>query len=410
MSSPTKKIEVGFDLTSTGGPFLTLDDPVSGQLDNPDWVLAGSFFVDVTDSVRQYNTGRGKSRELDKYQTGVASVVFDNRNRDFDPLFTASPYYGNIIPRRDLRISVNNIVTYTGVIDDWNLDYGLNTDSVTIGAATDGFSVLAKQTLTGGTATPQSSGARVNAILDTTDVNWSAVTRDIDTGDATLGADIISADTNALQYLQTIETSEQGALFINKDGYVTFKSRNSLPLSSSAIKLADDGTGIPYTGMSVVYGSELLYNEVVVSSSITASTAIARDIDSQSAYGISNLTLLDLPLSTEQQIVDTAVYLASKYSQPEYRFESVEIILDDLSVEEQNQILGLELYDVVNIVFTPNNIPPAVSRYAQVTRIEHSGRVSDFKVTLGFATLDTSIFVLSDPIFGMLDSGNVLAF
>lgn len=410
MSSPTKKIEVGFDLTSTGGPFLTLDDPIKGKLDDPDWVLAGSYFIDVTDSVRQYNTSRGRSRELDKYQTGVASVVFDNRNRDFDPAYASSPYYGNIIPRRDLRISVNNVVTYTGVIDDWNLDYGLNTDSVTVGAATDGFSVLAKQTLTGGTATAQSSGARVEAILNTSDVNWSAVTRDIDTGSATLGADVITPDTNALQYLQTIETSEQGALFIGKNGYVTFRGRNDLPSSVGAVKLSDDGTGIPYTGMSVVYGSELLYNEVVIGSSITASTAIARDLDSQSAYGISNLTLLDLPLNTEQQIVDTAVYLASKYSQPEYRFEAVEINLDKLSTEDQNKILGLELFDVVNIVFTPNNIPPAISRYAQVTRIEHSGRVSDFKVTLGFATLETTTFKLDDPVFGTLDAGNVLGF
>lgn len=407
---PSKKIEVGFDLTSTGGPFLTLDDSVKGVLDDPDWVLGGTQFFDVTDSVRQYSTSRGRSRELDKYQTGVASVVFDNRNRDFDPIYASSPYYGNIIPRRDMRITVNGIVQYTGVIDDWNLDYGLNTDSVTVGAATDGFSVLAKQTITGGTATPQTTGERINTILSSSDVQWSEVTRDIDTGVSTLGADVIADDTSVLGYLQTIETAEQGSLFIGKNGYVTFRSRADIPSTSGAVVLSDDGTGIPYTGMSVVYGSELLYNEVVVASNITGSTAVASDLDSQSAYGISNLTLLDLPLATEQQIIDMAVFLASKYSQPEYRFESVEVILDDLTESEQNQILGLELGDIVKIVFTPNQLPPAITKYAQVIRIDHTARVRDYKVTLGFQTLDFVPLVLDDAIFGTLDEGNALSF
>jgi hypothetical protein len=404
----TKKIEVGFNILS--GPVFTLDDTAKGVLDNTDFVLAGSQLVDVTAKTRSYSINRGRSRELDRYQTGTASVVFDNRNRDFDPTYTLSPYYGNIIPRRDVRITVNDIVQYTGVIDDWNLTYNVSGDSVTSGAATDGFAVLAKQTLTGGTATAQATGARIASILDRAEVNWPLTDRDIDAGDTDLGADVIADNENVLQYLQLIETSEQGDLFIAKDGKLTFKARYDIPSTNDALLLSDDGSGIPYQNIDVVYGSELLYNEIIVSSSITSTTATASDTTSQQTYGIANYTLENLPIASDTELVDLAVYLASRYANPEYRFESIDVLLDDLTEAEQNQVLGLEMGDIVRIRFSPNNVPPAVEKYAQVINIQQSGTIDRTNVRLGFRTLDVGFFILNDAVFGMLDEGNILAY
>ena len=410
MSMPDRKVEVGFDLTSTGGPFLTLDDPVAGQLDNPDWRLGGTQFIDVTQHVRTISVNRGRSRELDRFTTGVASVVFDNRARDFDPLYVDSPYYGNIVPRRDIRITTNGIVQYVGVIDDWNLDYSLSGDSTTIGVATDGFAVLTKQTLTGGTAIAQDTGDRVSAILDRAEVAWPATKRDIDPDGVQLGADVISDDANVLNYLQLIETSEQGSLFIKKNGDLAFKNRSYLPASSNSVVLTDDGTGIPYKNISVVYGSELLYNEVVVSSSITASTVTANDLDSQNAYGIANLTLSDLPIANIADLENMAVFLASKYSQPEYRFESVDVRTNDLTEAEQNQIFGIEIGDVVQIKYTPNGIAPAISKYAQVISISQQSNTETYDIQFGFQTLDFAPLVLDDTVFGRLDEGYALSY
>lgn len=403
-----KKVEVGFNILT--GSVFTLNDTVKGVLDNTEYVLAGTQLVDVSNKVRSYSINRGRSRELDRYQTGVASIVFDNRNRDFDPTYTASPYYGNIIPRRDVRITTNGIVKYTGVIDDWNLNYNIEGDSVTSGAATDGFSVLAKQTLTGHTATPQTTGQRISAILNRAEVNWPLADRDINTGDSDLGADVINSDENVLSYLQLIETAEQGELFISKDGKITFSARNNVLTANSSVLLSDDGTGIPYQNIEVVYGSELLYNEVVVSSSITSSTAIAVDEASQSTYGVANLTLTDLPLATNDELVNLSVFLASKYSQPEYRFESIDVVLDDLSEAEQNQLLDLELGDVVQIRFTPNNVPPAINKYAQIISINDSGQIDRYRIKFGFRTLDAGLFTLNDEAFGRLDAGNILGY
>ena len=115
-------------------------------------------------------------------------------------------------------------------------------------------------------------------------------------------------------------------------------------------------------------------------------------------------------MSTDTAAEELAVFYAAKYSQPEYRFESVTIDLDELPEAEANQILDLEIGSVVKVKFTPSNIPPAIERFAEVIGVEHSVLPLQHQVVLKFATLDFTLLVLDDTQFGKLDSGNALAF
>lgn len=404
----TQKVEIGFDLTgSSAGPFLRLDDPVAGRLDSPDWVLGGEIFYDVTPKVRAWNTDRGKSRALDAFNSGVATIVLDNNDRAFDPTYAASPYFGQIIPKRQVRISSNGVVQFYGQISDWNLDYAPQGDSTAAAVITDGFSLLANQTLSASTATSQLSGARINAILDSADVEWPAANRSIDTGEVLLTNDVIADNTNALAYLQLVEKSEGGRLFIAKDGRIIFKDQNGVqPDGSNFVTLADDGTGINYTGMKVVYGSELLYNQAVVSR-VGGPTVVADDTDSQQAYGISTITETDLLMASDAAATALAVSLVKQYSEPEFRFEAIEINLDEITTSQANQILGLEIGDVALVKFTPNGITPAIEKYVEVLGIAQSSDVRRHAVTLNFATLDYISFILDDVAFGKLDSATL---
>jgi len=407
---PTELVEVGFDLSDTAGSFFVLDDAVKGKLDNVTYVLSGTFYYDISSRVRSIEITRGKSRDLDTFSAGEAVVQLNNYDRAFDPTFEASPYYGNIVPKRDVRISSNGIVQYQGVIDDWNLQYSVTGESTVTFVASDGFVLLNNQTLPGGTAIVQTSGERITAILDDPFVNWPELSRNIDTGVTTLGADVIADNTNVLQYLRLVEQTELGKFFIAKNGDATFLDRSVIATSADAIVLADDGTGIGYRDMQIVYGSEQLANEVVISSVITTTTATALDESSQASYGIFNLTYTDLLMNTDQQVEDLAVFLVFKYSQPEYRFDSMQVELADLSPVDQDKILGLELGDIVKVVFTPSNVPPAIVKYAEIIAINQDVDVETHLVTLGLATLDTSFFVLDDIWFGRLDEGNALGF
>lgn len=382
MSKPTQLVEIQFD---------------------------GSSWSDVTAFIQAIRISRGKSRELDRYQAGTASIVLDNNQRTFDPTNTASIYYGNITPKKLVRISANGIVQFFGEIDDWNFQFEPNGNNIAIAVMTDRFRDLANQVINLRTNTVQLSGSRINTILSLPEIDWPLALRDIDAGNQTLGADTIPQGTNALTYLQLVEQSEPGSIFINKSGAFTFRDRTVAPTSSIPV-LADDGSGIKYTEIRVVYGTELLYNEVVLENQVTGGTAIANSPSSQAIYGILNLTREKQLQSSQADTQDIADFLANKFGNPEYRFESMSIFLNELNVTDQNKLLNLELNDVVQIKFTPGNPPVGdqISDYAEIIGIDHDTSIPGHTMILKFATLLSSFMVLDDPVFGRLDQ-NALA-
>lgn len=407
MAVPTPKVEIGFDIVGANANLLTLDNPTKGQLDNPAYPLGGQIFYDVTSRVKSIATRRGKNRQLDQFDGGLANVVFDNNDRTFDPEYVNSPYYGQIIPKRAIRISSGQERIFTGVIDDWNLNYTPGGDSEASAASSDAFSLFNTQTLPAGTATPQLTGARINAILDLADVDWPTQDRNIEAGQTLLGADVFPEDGNVLEYLRTVGNSEPGNFFIDANGHVAFTDRQATP-TSGGVTLADDGTGIPYQGMKVVYGSELLYNEIVIGSDL-AGTVVAQDLASIAQYGVLNLTQTGLLMSDPAYVQNLALFYAQKFSTPEYRFESVEVLIDELSPANQTAMLGLEIGDFVTVKFTPNNIAPSIEKIAEIIRIDHDISPENHIMSIGFSTLDYFLLVLDDPEFGKLDAG-ALAF
>lgn len=403
----TNKVEIGFDLSGLpDAEFAKLDDAFYGILDAPQTILGGAIYQDVTPYVVQYSISRGKSRQLDRYQAGKLDVTLDNNSRVFDPLFGESPYRGQIIPKRSVRVTSNDDIQVEAVIDDWDLSYEPSGNSYAIVKASDAFSQFSNQSLTGGTATAQYTGERVAAILTNAGVQWPNTRVDVETGQQFLQADIIDDGTNALSYLNTIAESEPGELFVSKTGDVKFLDRWAETLGTP-IAFADDGTGIPYQNLAVVYGAELLYNQIVVSVE-GGGTATANDNASQDTYGIQNLTRSNLPLDNDTSATNLANYLVSQYAQPEYRFEALEIEIIDLAEATQTSILNLELGDVVRVKFTPNNVPPQIDRFAEVIRISQRVTETSHKVTLGLGSTDGEFWRLSDLVFGRL--GNELAY
>jgi hypothetical protein len=405
---PTQLVEIGFDLASPIGPFFTLDDPVKGRLDNTDFTLAGFAYYDITSYVTSIGLSRGKSDNIAAISSGNLVVELNNRTRAFDPEYAASPFAGNILPKRLVRYKVNGITQYQGVLDDWGLIYTPDGDAIANFDASDGFVYLNNQTLGAGTATAQLAGARINAILDDPFVGWPAGERSIDTGTTTLGANVVDDGQNVLSYLQQVEQSELGLFFIGKDGKAVFKARTYAPSSAGVPKFADDGTGIGYQNLLIAYGSEDLVNEVASTSVITDTEVLSIDTASQEEYGIFNNTFTDLLLSTTDQVIDFNATLLKKYSDPVYRFSELEVRLNSLSLADQNKVLALELGDIVQVVFTPSNLPPAINKYAQVIRANHSVDIAgEHIVTLGLNTLNFTYLILDDTFFGKLDEGSL---
>lgn len=406
MAIPTPKVEIGFDLTDSPiGPFFRLDDSVAGRLDNTDYRLGGTIFYDVTDYVRGITWNRGKSRRFANFQAGGFNISFNNHDRTFDPTYTSSPFYGNIIPRREVRITAGTGIQFTGWIDDWNLSYTPDGNSLAEATGSDAFTILAKQNLTAGTPTQQYTGDRINTVLSDSGVNWATELRDIDTGIRQVGTQEISENTGALTYMQKVTQSEDGLLFIGKNGYVTFRDGVSAPSSADLVTFDQQG-GIPYASIGVVYGSELLYNEVTIAN-VGGGTAVAEGIASQGEYGIRSLAITDLLGATDEQSVDLAVKYVDLYAQPEYRVESLVVNLHDLDAADQETVLGLELGSVCKVEFTPNGIGDAIERFIQVIRMDHSVGPDRHVVSFSFQEIKYLALVLDDAVFGKLDVANL---
>jgi hypothetical protein len=400
-------VEIGVFLDTADAPYFRLNDPIKGKLDNPDFRLAGPIFYDITNKVTSVGVKRGKNRQLDRYSSGQATVGLNNEDRIFDPLNTSSIFYGNIIPRRQIRIRSGGYDQFVGLVEDWNFDYDVSGKSTAQITAADGFTLLAQQTLTAGTATAEKTGERIEAVLSMPSVAWPLGNRIIDEGLNTVGADVFSATDSVLTYLQSVESSEQGQFFITRDGYVRFVNGGVTPTSSVTTPLfSDAGDGIPYTAAQVSYGTELLFNNVQVE--YPAGTAIANNTDSQALYGITTTDVKTL-LASQSDANNLAQFWVSKYGDPEYRFDAVTVSLDGLTGQQKEDVLQFELGDIIQIRFTPNQLGDPIERYGQIIGIAHSVGVDRHQITFSFGSLDFAFLVLDDEGFGILDE-NVLAF
>jgi hypothetical protein len=406
MSIPATTVEIGFDLSALGGPFFILDDPVQGVLDNTEYTLGGTLFYDVSEYVRNVSVRRGKSRQLDRFTAGNANIEFNNNSRAFDPENTSSPFFGQIIPKRTIKVETGGSAVFYGVVDDWNLNYDLSGLSLADADCVDGFTLLAQRALSASTETSQKTGARINSILDRSEVNWPSSLRDIDTGATTLQADVIQDGTNALEYLQLVTDSEPGSIFMGSDGFIVFKDRSVAPVSAGQVTFADNGSGVEFSEVQVVYGSELLYNYVQIERN-NGGTAIASDSDSINSYGQQALIQTGLLMNSDADALELANYLVSQYSEPEYRFETLTVQLEALSPTDQSDVLGLEIGDVARIKFTPNNVGSQIDKYASIIRIDHDIQPASHRITFGFQTLDYASLVLDDTEFGLLDTGRL---
>jgi hypothetical protein len=384
---------------------FTLDDSIAGVLDNTEFRLGGIVFTDISDKMITIRTTRGKNRDLDVFDTGRTTIRLNNDDRAFDPNYSASPYAGNIIPRRPIRITTDGVRMFTGSIDDWNFDYNPGGGSLAEIVASDDFTLIARQQLTPGTATPELTGDRVTAVLDMETVNWSADRRNIDPGHSELGNDTFEG--NVLDYLQLVERSEQGQLFIAKNGDLTFRDRlDATPKSGSITTFADDGTGVPYTHVNVNYGTELLFNQATVTSSVGSSTSTNQF--SQTQYGITS-TELDTLVDSQAQLDNIADFTVQKYAQPEYRFAGVSMNLDTMSAPNLASVLALELGDIALIKFTPNSIGDPILQYGQIISLDNSIEGQRHDITIGVTALDWTFLVLDDALFGTIGN-NSLAF
>jgi hypothetical protein len=177
------------------------------------------------------STNRGKDPQQDTFNAATCSVQLNNETRNYDPDYGPSPYQGKIVPTGEVRVYSNDQIIFTGFITDWNFSYSPTGQSIAEIVASDAFWNLNNQRLIDFEPVEQLSSARILTVLTRPEVGgvtaWPNSLRVISPGVATMGDYEVSDATNALAYLQEIEKSEPGRLFIDKLGRLVFRSRNN---------------------------------------------------------------------------------------------------------------------------------------------------------------------------------------
>jgi hypothetical protein len=372
---------------------------------------AASVIVDVSNVVDSIQTKRGRNPQADQFQTGTLTMRIVDQNGDFNPQNPSSPYYNLLTPMRKVQITATyGAITYpifAGFITSFQTTTPKNALDVVYSTITavDAFRLAqnAQISTVAGTSAGQLSGARINALLDA--IDWPASMRDVDAGLTTMQADPGTARTS-LAAMQTVETSEYGALYVDAAGSFVFQDRNVTAGSTGATPTVfnDNGSDISYFNAVWRLDDTLVYNSASVTrTGGTAQTAINQP--SIDKYFVHSYNQQNLLMQTDAVALDYAqAYVASR-AETSIRCDAIQL---DLYTDNYNlgiiAALSLDYFDPVTIT---TNQPggSTLTKTLQVFGVAQSITPNSWKTTL--TTLEPIIdgFILDSSIYGLLDSG-----
>ena len=408
MTIPVINAVINFSTGPSFAQAMILDTGILGTNILAD---SASVIVDVSNQVDKIDTKRGRNPQADQFQTGNLSLRIVDQNGDFNPQNPSSPYYNLLTPMRKVQITASyGAVTYpifAGFITSYTTTTPKNANDVvyTTIEAVDAFRLAqnAQISTVAGTSAGQLSGARINALLDA--ISWPATMRDVDRGLTTMQADPGTARTS-LAAMQTVETSEYGALYVDPAGSFVFQDRavTAGSTGNTPVVFNDDGTDINYFNAVWRLDDTLVYN----SASITRTGGTAQVATNQASidkYFIHSYNQQNLLMQTDAVALDYArAYVASR-AETSIRCDAIQLDLyTDNYTAGTVAALDLDYFDPVTIT---TNQPGAstLTKTLQVFGVAHNITPNSWKTTL--TTLEPIIdgLVLNSSIYGLLDSG-----
>lgn len=88
---------------------------------------AAPTWTEITSYVMSADTYRGRDNDWEDTQAGTATITLNNNSRIWDPAYTAGTYYGQLIPRMQIKItgtiSATEYDVFRGYISGWPVQY-----------------------------------------------------------------------------------------------------------------------------------------------------------------------------------------------------------------------------------------------------------------------------------------------
>lgn len=341
----TPKVEIRFGTGASFGNALILGDANNGILGTNVLGTSAAQPVDITSLITGITIRRGRDRSFDSYNAGTAAITFIDSTGDYNPQNVSGPYYGEILPLRQIRISASYSGTiyylFSGYITNWDYQWekGADVAFVTV-QAEDGFRLLNLTDIetVAGAAAGDLPGTRINDILDA--ISWPTDMRLVSDGKVTLQDDDGSSR-SVLDALQTVEATELGALYFDPQGRLVFEGRDDTALKASGTKtvFTDDGTNVKYQEIDVSLDDTELANDVTVTRA-GGTAQNASDSTSIDAFFRRTLSRSGLIMETDAQALSQANAILNYRKNIQLRVDSIGL---DLSEVSNRVVPGLSL-------------------------------------------------------------------
>ena len=405
---------------------FTLDDSLKGELNNAEYVLDGvSQFATVMDGTIALTAKRGRANTGDQFAYGTMNFTLNDTYADgvFNPFDTTSPYYDpnnnqpGLAPLREVRFSRYSSLNvkellWVGYIVNYDYTFTLGgLDTVTVNCAD--FSYQLGQTfLAEWNVTEELSSDRFDALLDLPEVAYTG-TRSIETGVATLGgsaAYTVANGTSVAGYANKINEAEQGRIFVDREGTMTFQKRIGQTLGVPVADFHDDGTEIGYSAIDISFQADTVVNRASVQHAGASSPEVAEDLVSQAAYLVQTQSITDSLVHNDASALTLAQYLISP--DPEARFNFLGTEFPGTAALDQDALAILDVGDLINIQksITTSSGPTQFVQNLTIEGLEHRLTLSAGHAVTYFTAPTTIVYelILDDLVYGTLDTENVL--
>jgi len=247
------------------------------------------------------------------------------------------------------------------------------------------------------TTSAGTSDVAVNEILNAGGI----VSREIDTGDETFQATAF-AGVSCLSAMNTSEDSEQGAMYVDVNNAVVWKSRNSIfSDTASNTSQATLGTAaLPLTDVRLDYDAMLIRNDVSLTRT-GGSAQTADDSDSILAYGKRSYSKSSLMTSTDAALDAIADTIIIVYKDPRVRVKEVNLA-PQANTDLMTQALTRKIRDRVTVEFAPPGGGAVISQDGYISGITHQLRPGTYttKFTLESTEGNDVAFVLGSAKLG----------
>ncbi|MBN2303073.1 MAG: LamG domain-containing protein [Anaerolineae bacterium] len=210
-----------------------------------DWD-ADDTFTDETAYLKRARTWAGFAEPEDPVAgVGRCTLVLDNGSRRFSPGYTAGALYGDLLPRRAVRITATDGVTvwtlFRGVIESIQPDTGPYGARECVIECVDGVALLERQQISVEHAGTKAVDEAVSAVVSA--AYTPPATEYADNGDELdhYGRSWNPEQTTALDALRDICRTVYGRFWVARDGTATYWHRGQLQDPSAAADLVIGG-------------------------------------------------------------------------------------------------------------------------------------------------------------------------